>query len=117
MVPPGGTLILSGDITRLDEFTLSLLTNDEVIDVDQDALGHTAHRVAINGPLEVWARPLEDGSHAVGLFNRGDQEAAVSARWTDIGIKGNRIVPDPWCQKDLGRYKDEFARMEWYWFE
>ena len=49
-------LIFSGDITRLDDFTLSLLTNDEVIDVDQDPLGKPGRRVAIDGDLEVWAR-------------------------------------------------------------
>ena len=65
-------LIFSGDITRLDDFTLSLLTNDEVIDVDQDPLGKPGRRVAIDGDLEVWARDMEDGTKAVGLFNRGE---------------------------------------------
>ncbi|HSD67191.1 MAG TPA: putative Ig domain-containing protein, partial [Vicinamibacteria bacterium] len=52
-------LIFSGDVTRLDAFTLSLLTNDEVIDVDQDPLGRPGRRVWKRGPLEVWARDLE----------------------------------------------------------
>ena len=65
-------LILSGDITRLDDFTLSLLTNDEVIEVDQDPLGKAALRVAKAGELEVWAKDMEDGRKAVGLFNRGE---------------------------------------------
>ena len=65
-------LIFSGDITRLDEFTLSLLCNDEVIEVDQDPLGKAALRVAKDGDLEVWAKDMEDGSKAVGLFNRGE---------------------------------------------
>ena len=67
-------LILSGDITRLDEFTLSLLTNDEIIEVDQDPLGKPGWRVSKNNGLEVWKRPLEDGSIAVGLFNRDENE-------------------------------------------
>ena len=83
-------LIFSGDITRLDDFTLSLLTNDEVIDVDQDPLGKPGRRVAIDGDLEVWARDMEDGTKAVGLFNRGEDTATVTAKWTDLGLKGNR---------------------------
>jgi alpha-galactosidase len=101
-------LIFSGDITRLDDFTLGLLCNDEVIDVDQDPLGHPGRRVAKDGALEVWAKPLEDGSLAVGLFNRGEQQATVTARWSDLGLSGTRDVRDLWRQKNLGPYKDRF---------
>ncbi|HEY0866691.1 MAG TPA: NPCBM/NEW2 domain-containing protein, partial [Fimbriimonas sp.] len=61
-------LILSGDVTKLDAFTLSLLTNDEVIAVDQDPWVKAAKRVARDEDLEVWAKPLSDGSLAVGLL-------------------------------------------------
>ena len=101
-------LIFSGDITRLDEFTLGLLCNDEVIDVDQDPLGKPGRRVAKDGALEVWAKDSEDGSLAVGLFNRGDGEATVAARWSDLGLSGPRIVRDLWRQKDLGTFTDRF---------
>ncbi len=101
-------LIFSGDITRLDDFTLSLLTNDEVIDVDQDPLGKPGRRVAIDGELEVWARDMEDGTKAVGLFNRGEEATTVTAKWTDLGLKGNQIVRDLWRQKDLGTYSSQF---------
>jgi alpha-galactosidase len=101
-------LIFSGDITRLDEFTLSLLTNDEVLDVDQDPLGKPGRRIAIIDDLEVWARDLEDGSKAVGLFNRGECETSVIAKWADLGLKRPQIVRDLWRQKDLGKYNDEF---------
>jgi alpha-galactosidase len=102
-------LILSGDITRLDDFTLALLTNDEIIDVDQDPLGKPGYRVAKEGDLEVWLRKLEDGSRAVGLFNRGDKEARVTARWADLGITGEQNVRDLWRQKDMGSYRDSFT--------
>jgi alpha-galactosidase len=101
-------LIFSGDITRVDDFTLSLLTNDEVIDVDQDPSGRPGRRVWKSGSLEVWSRDLEDGSTAVGLFNRGEGEVSVTARWADIGISGRRIVRDLWRQKDLGTRESEF---------
>jgi alpha-galactosidase len=101
-------LILSGDITRLDEFTLNLLTNDEVIDVDQDPLGKPGRRMSIQDDLEVWAKDMEDGSKAVGLFNRGEPEADVTARWADLGLKGKQTVRDLWRQKDLGKFEGEF---------
>jgi alpha-galactosidase len=95
-------LIFSGDITRLDGFTLSLLTNDEVIEVDQDPLGRPGRRVSKDGDLEVWARPLEDGSLAVGLFNRGEGLKTVEAKWTDLGIQGPQKVRDLWRQQEVG---------------
>jgi alpha-galactosidase len=104
-------LIFSGDMTRLDDFTLGLLTNDEVIEVDQDPLGRPGRRVAKDGPLEVWARDLEDGSLAVGLFNRGEREGAVAARWSDLGVSGSRPIRDLWRQKDLGMFRDQFQAM------
>jgi alpha-galactosidase len=101
-------LILSGDITRLDEFTLSLLTNDEVLDVDQDPLGKPGKRITAQEDQEVWARPMEDGSMAVGLFNRGEMESIVTAKWSDLGLNGSQVVRDLWRQQDLGSFNSEF---------
>jgi alpha-galactosidase len=101
-------LIFSGDITRLDDFTLSLLTNDEVLDVDQDPLGKPGRRVAKEGDVEVWAKEMEDGSLAVGLFNRGQTVSVVTAKWTDLGIQGKQRVRDLWRQSDVGAFEDEF---------
>ncbi len=101
-------LILSGDITRLDDFTLGLLTNDEVIDVNQDASGRPGRRVAVDGRLEVWAREMEDGSRAVGLFNRGERDSEVVARWEDLSLSGSKTVRDLWRQQDLGEFEREF---------
>jgi alpha-galactosidase len=102
-------LIFSGDITRLDEFTIGLLCNDEVIDVDQDPLGKPGRRMAKEGALEVWAREMEDASLSVGLFNRGETEAEVVAQWADLGISGRRRVRDLWRQKDVGVFEDQFS--------
>lgn len=102
-------LILSGDITRLDEFTLSLLTNDEIIEVDQDPLGKPGYRIAKTDSLEVWKRDLEDGSLAVGLFNRGDVPAKVTVLWSDLGINGKHMVRDLWRQKNLGVFREKFS--------
>ncbi|MEW6744189.1 MAG: NPCBM/NEW2 domain-containing protein [Planctomycetota bacterium] len=106
-------LFLSGDITRLDPFTLSLLTNDEVIEVDQDPLGEQARRVAQVDDLEVWAKAMEDGSKAVGLFNRSEVVQEVTALWSDLGITGRQCVRDLWRQQDLGLFADKFqARVD-----
>lgn len=101
-------LILSGDITRLDDFTLSLLTNDEVLDVDQDPLGKPGRRISAEDDREVWARPMENGSLTVGLFNRGEIESTLTAKWSDLGLNGSQVVRDLWRQKDLGSFPSEF---------
>jgi alpha-galactosidase len=102
-------LIFSGDMARLDPFTLSLLTNDEVLEVDQDPLAKAALRVAKAGQLEVWAKDMEDGRKAVGLFNRGPRQADVTVKWSDLGITGKKIVRDLWRQKDLGTFDEQFS--------
>ena len=101
-------LLIGCDMTQLDEFTLGLLENDEVIEVNQDPLGRQAARVAKNGMLEVWAKDMEDGSKAVGLFNRGSGEASVTANWADLGLSGEQAVRDLWRQKDLGKFAGKF---------
>ena len=104
-------LIFSGDVTRCDEFTLGLLTNGEVIDVDQDVLGKPGRRMAKDGDLEVWARELADGTLAVGLFNRGEGVKTVRAKWEDLGISGPRKIRDLWRQKDVGIFDGAFEAV------
>ena len=102
-------LIFSGDITRLDDFTLSLLTNDEIIEVDQDPLGKSGYRVSKIEDMEVWIKHLEDNSVAVGLFNRGKEPVKVTALWSDLGIKGKQKVRDIWREKDLGTFDEKYS--------
>lgn len=102
-------LFYSGDMGRLDEFTLNVLCNPEVIDVDQDPLGQCAHVIPVSGECFVMVKDLEDGSRAVGLFNRGERESTVAARWSDLGVRGSKKVRDLWRQKELGRFKNEFS--------
>ncbi len=101
-------LLIGCDLTQLDEFTLNLLTNDEVLEINQDPLGEQATRVAMDGYLEVWARRMEDGSIAAGLFNRDEVEKSVTAKWSDLNAKGKVRVRDLWRQKDLGTFEDSF---------
>ena len=102
-------LLIGCDMTQLDDFTLNLLSNDEVLEVNQDPLGRQAGRVAQNGQVEVWAKDMEDGSKAVGLFNRGYGEAPVTVNWSDLGLTGKQKVRDLWRQKDLGEFSDSFT--------
>ena len=106
---PGVCSAFSGDITRLDDFTLGLLANDDVIDVDQDPLGRPGLRVSKKGDVEIWVRELEDGSKAVGLFNRGEGLAEVTALWSDIGVSGPQKVRDLWRRKDIGGFDGSFT--------
>ena len=102
-------LIYSGDLSKLDEFTLNVLCAPEVIEVNQDPLGESG--LVINQPDSCFlmVKNLVDGSKAVGLFNRGSQEAKVTADWKTIQVSDKQSVRDLWRQKELGLFKNEFS--------
>ncbi len=102
-------LVYSGDMTRLDAFTLNVLCNPEVIDIDQDPLGKQGYPVYQAGDLEIWTKVLEDGSLAVGLFNTAEIGRACTMNWTDAGLTGKQALRDLWRQKDLGVFVDSFT--------
>ena len=87
---------------------MSLLSNDEVLEVDQDTLCKQAVQVGGEDDLKVYSKPMDDGSLAVGLFNTGASEATVTAKWSDLKISGKQRVRDLWRQKDLGVFTDKF---------
>jgi alpha-galactosidase len=95
-------LLLGADMTGFDDFTRDLMTNAEVLEINQDPLGRAASRVYVRERLELWARPLADGSIAAGLFNRSLQAVEMTATWDELGITGARTVRDLWQQRDLG---------------
>ncbi len=101
-------LLIGCDMTRLDDFTIGLLTNDEVLAVDQDSLGKQASRIFKEGDLEIWAKDLQDSSRVVGLFNRGNKEADITADFHLLGLKGKCLVRDLWRQKDIGEFEKEY---------
>ncbi len=102
-------LVLSGDLTQMDDFTLGLLSNDEVIAVNQDVLGVQGKPVLRTEETEVWAKPLAGGEFALGLFNRGDAAVRISAPWKALGITGQWKVRDLWRQRGLGARADRFG--------
>jgi alpha-galactosidase len=104
-------LIIGCDLERIDDFTQRLLMNPEVIDIDQDRLGKAAVRVKQDGDLEVWARPLEDGSIAVGLFNRGADAASVKVDRKDLGkLKSGAKIRDVWRLITVGKFGASYSQ-------
>jgi len=104
-------LIAGNDLRNMRPEVRDILANGEVIAVDQDPLGREGERVWRNGDLEVWAKPLRDGSRAVVLLNRGSAEQEVTARWEDLGYPDHvsASVHDLWQHKDLGKFKGKFS--------
>jgi alpha-galactosidase len=102
-------LVVGCDLDNLDEFTRGLLTNDEVLAVDEDPLGKQASRVEQVDRTEVWARPLADGTTAVGLFNRDLEPHVVKVAFASLKREGTQPIRDLWRQKDLGEADGAFA--------
>jgi hypothetical protein len=101
-------LLIGCDLERLDAFTLNLLTNDEVLAVNQDPLGTQAVQIYKTDEYEVWARDLEDGSKAVGLFNKTEKPLYVPAEMKDLQLDGKWNMRDVWAQSDLGKVRGHF---------
>lgn len=102
-------MLIGADMSQMDRFTIDLLGNREVLEVNQDPLGKPAGRISGDGRTEIWARPLSDGTMAVGLFNRGAESTMVTAKFSELGLTGNLPVRDLWLQKNLGSFRDQFA--------
>ncbi|MCD6518937.1 MAG: glycoside hydrolase family 27 protein [Anaerolineae bacterium] len=112
-------LLIGCDLEQLDELTIRLLCNDEVLAIDQDPLGQQAHcvrelkRHAADGRIfshqMVYARTLYDGSLAVGFFNRGPQPERIKVSWAELGLHGRKRVRDIWAQRDIGYHEKEIT--------
>ena len=104
-------LMAGNDIMHMTDDTRAILTNKEMIAIDQDALGIQGHRVRKDGDLEIWSKQLSDGSRAVALLNRGAGEQKMTANWTDIGYPESLSaqVRDIWNHKDLGKKSGSFS--------
>ena len=95
-------LMIGCDLEKLDPFTKGLLTNDEVLAIDQDELGKEAVRVGTDGAVDFYMKPLADGSYALGMFNRGEQAAKVGMnKLSAMGMAGNLTARDLWRQQDI----------------
>ncbi|MGB9006891.1 MAG: putative Ig domain-containing protein [Candidatus Aminicenantales bacterium] len=102
-------LLIGCDLERLDAFTLNLLTNDEVLALDQDPLGRQAEPKIKSGDIQVWVKELVAGNKAVGIFNLGEESKTFRLNLKEIGFEGQVFVRDLWRQKDLGQFAGGFA--------
>jgi len=115
-------LLIGCDLNNIDPFTMSLLTNDEVLAVNQDPLGIQAKKVKDSEGCQVWAKPMDDGSMAVGLFYTGTNspvdafnweggiaKRSIAVSWSDLGITGIHKVRDLWRQQDIGEFASEYT--------
>ena len=96
-------MLIGCDIAQMDDFTIGLLCNNEVNAINQDILGKQADRAVKDGDIEIWTRPLFDGSYAIGVFNVGpeDKEVDLAKYFGKLGIKSLQSMRDLWRQKDL----------------
>ena len=100
---------LGGDLTKLDGTGIDLLSNDEVIAVDQS--GHPANQIA-GGMTPVWVSDLGDGSFYIALFNLNGFPSPVTVKWSDLNFADAPNVRDVWNRRDLGRYDEKFHRPD-----
>ncbi len=104
-------IFFSGDMSKLDDFTLNILCNPEIIEVNQDSLGECGLVIHQQDSSFLMVKNLEDGTKAVGLFNRRNEAVEITVQWNEIGINGKWMVRDLWRQKDIGRYKEKFRAI------
>jgi len=103
-------LIAGNDLRDMTPAIHDILTNREVIAIDQDSEGHQAKRVAKNGDQEIWTRPLSGGAQAVALFNRGTADAPITIKWSDVGMKSApKKARDLWAHSDVKLGKGDYT--------
>lgn len=101
-------LILGCDLDRLDDFTLNLITNDEVLGINQDSLGKQAIRIVNKNGIQIWVKDLEDGSKAAGIFNLNPASQRYPVNLSELGLSGRRTIRDLWRQKEIGIFEGQF---------
>lgn len=104
-------LMAGNDLRTMTPEIKAILTNKEVIAVNQDPLGRQGRKIRDEGDFEIWAKEMKDGSRAVALLNRSETEKEISVAWNEIGYPDHlyAIVRNLWKKKDVGKFKGEFA--------
>lgn len=105
-------LMAGNDLRSMTDVVRDTLTAPEVIAVNQDPRAIQGYKVHIDGPLEVYNKPLHDGATAVLLLNKGARAADITVDWKSIGLSGRQPVRDLWARKDLGSFKDSFTASD-----
>jgi alpha-galactosidase len=102
-------LLIGCPLEKADDFTISLLANDEVLAIDQDELGSPAAQLVVDGRKQIYVKQLADGSRAIGFFNLAQEPQEISVTWSQLGLAGPQRVRDLWRQKDIGVEKEKFS--------
>jgi alpha-galactosidase len=103
-------LLAGNDLRNMSPTILAILTNREVIDIDQDKEGKQGHRATKSGDQEVWIKPLSGAAQAVALFNRGAAPAQASVKWTDLGFPSTpKSARDLWTRADVKLNGPEYS--------
>jgi alpha-galactosidase len=102
-------LLAGNDLRSMSPETKELLMNSEILAVDQDAKGVQGRRVWQEGPLEIWVKPLADGSQAVGLFNRSESATKMTLDFKSIGAPASAKLRDLLDHKDLGTIQNSYS--------
>jgi alpha-galactosidase len=102
-------LLAGNDLRQMSAETLAILTNREVIAVDQDKFGKQGSQVWKSGDQEIWTRQLSGGDLAVAFFNRAKDEAKISVKWAEIGVSAKRKARDLWLHQNVDVTAPEFT--------
>jgi alpha-galactosidase len=102
-------LFAGNDLTSMSPSTLDILTNPEVIAVDQDPAGVQGHRAWQEGPMEIWLKPLSGGRAALGLFNTQSRPMSITANFKELGLPETARLRDLWQRKDLGTFRQSYS--------
>lgn len=102
-------LIAGNNLSTMKDEIVQILTNEELIAVNQDALGKQGKRIRDDGELEVWVKELSNNRYAVALFNRKDTAADITFQWDEVGISGQQQIRDLWRHEDLGTFSYSYT--------
>ncbi len=102
-------LLAGNDLREIPPAILEILTNREVIAVNQDKDGKQGHRISKDGDHEIWVRDLAGGALAVGLFNRAATESRMTLKWADIGVQSRARIRDLWLHQDVTTSGPEYT--------
>ena len=101
-------LLIGCDLSQLDDFTVNLLTNDEVLAIDQDPLGMQADQMTNNDKYQIWLKKLDGGNFAIAVFNLSENYLEIKVPLKDYGLMGKWLIRDLWRQKNMGVYDHNF---------
>ncbi len=104
-------LFLGNDVRNMPQDIKKIITNKEVIAINQDKDGKQGTRIMNTGEYEVWKKNLSDGSKVLILFNKTDAASNIKIAWKDVGEKGKLKVRDLWKQEDIGSFKKQYAAI------